>query len=168
MKKNISSYYYFISFLISIYIAYKIFIYNNIFTIIIEDKMFDVIYFRLSMIFYTLGYIFYSYLTLYLIHKRSDSVLPNENDRKIIERMGRIIPLILIFFIGGLLIFLGSFNYVKVTLTQKVILGFAIILVQTSAFWNYENFKINSIYIGLTLSLCIKCFYFKHKGFIMY
>jgi hypothetical protein len=168
MKKNISSYYYFISFLISVYIAYKIFIYNNIFTIIIEDKMFDVIYFRLSMIFYTLGYIFYSYLTLYLLPKKERNIIPNEKDRKITERMGRIIPLILIFYIGGLLIFLGSFNYVKITIYQKLILSFVILLIQITAFLNCENFTINSIYISLSLSLCLKAFYCNHKGFIMY
>ena len=63
MQKNVS-FYHILSLIFSIFLAYKIFIYNNIFTIIFDDKMFDVIYFRLSIIFYILGYIFYSYLTL--------------------------------------------------------------------------------------------------------
>ena len=82
--------------------------------------------------------------------------------------MGRIIPLILIFYIGGLLIFLGSFNYVKITIYQKLMLSFAILSIQITAFLNCENFTINSIYISLSLSLCLKAFYSKHKGFIMY
>jgi hypothetical protein len=167
MQKNVS-FYHIVFLIFSIFLAYKVFVYNNIFIIIFDDKMFDVIYFRLSIIFYILGYIFYSYLTLYLLPKKERNIIPNEKDRKITERMGRIIPLILIFYIGGLLIFLGSFNYVKITIYQKLILSFVILLIQITAFLNCENFTINSIYISLSLSLCLKAFYCNHKGFIMY
>jgi len=149
---------------------------NDVINIILNNKRFDVGYFKLSMFIFFLFFILYTYfivLNLYndynIDRKNKNFYEKNKKVLKINKIIGTIIPFLLILIISGLVFLFLSFNYIneiKIFIKIKYILIFISLII--ISFFNYTHFILNILINTIFLYLTFKGFFSKQKGFIVF